>query len=99
LRAQTLDAAPLLAVSPDGLSFAAAVEGSRVNLFSTSTLRRIARISPAGGRTVGAGAWAGDRFVLGADHGLVQIWDGAGVEPNPVAALHGLSNQGQLRSV
>jgi WD40 repeat protein/class 3 adenylate cyclase len=99
LRAQTLDAAPLLAVSPDGLSFAATVEQSKVNLLSTSTLRRIARISLAGRGTVGAGAWAGDRFVLGADRGLVQIWDVAGVEPKPVAALHGLSNQGQLRSV
>ncbi len=99
LRAQTLDAAPLLAVSPGGRSFAASVSESRVSLFSTSTLRRMATISLASRRTVGAGAWAGDRFVLGADRGLVQIWDVAGVEPKPFAALHGLSHQGQLRSV
>ena len=99
LRAQTLDTAPLLAVSPGGRSFAASVSESRVSLFSASTLRRIATISLASRRTVGAGAWVGDRFVLGADRGLVQIWDVAGVEPKPVAGLHGLSNQGQLRSV
>ena len=99
VRAQTLDAAPLLAVSPDGRSFAATVGQSSVNLFSTSTLRRAGTISLARRRTIGAGAWAGARFVLGADRGLAQIWDVAGVEPKPVAALHGLSNQGQLRSV
>jgi WD40 repeat protein/class 3 adenylate cyclase len=98
-RAQTLDAAPLLAVAPDGRSFAATVAQSSVTIFSTSTLRRIATISLAGGQTVGAGAWAGRRFVLGGGRGLVQIWDVAGVEPKPVAALQGLSNQGQLRSI
>jgi WD40 repeat protein/class 3 adenylate cyclase len=98
-RAQTIDAAPLLAVAPDGRSFAATVAQSSVTLFSTSTLQRIATISLAGGRTVGAGAWAGRRFVLGSGRGLVQIWDVAGVEPKPVAALQGLSNQGQLRSI
>jgi WD40 repeat protein/class 3 adenylate cyclase len=96
---ETLDAAPLLAVSPDGRSFAATVEQSKVKLFSTSTLRRIASITLPGGRTVGAGAWAGRRFVLGGDGGLVQIWDVGGVEPKRVAALHGLSNQGRLRSM
>jgi WD40 repeat protein/class 3 adenylate cyclase/predicted ABC-type transport system involved in lysophospholipase L1 biosynthesis ATPase subunit len=99
LRAQTLDAAPLLAVSPDGRSFATTVEQSKVNLFSTSTLRRVATISLASRRTVGAGAWAGSRFVLGGDRGLVQIWNVAGAKPKPVAVLHGLSNQGQVRSI
>jgi WD40 repeat protein/class 3 adenylate cyclase len=99
VRAQTLDAAPLLAVSPDGRSFATTVSQSSVNLFSTSTLRRVGTISLAKRRTVGAGAWAVARFVLGADRGLVQIWDVAGEEPKPVAALRGLSNQGQVRSV
>jgi WD40 repeat protein/class 3 adenylate cyclase len=100
LRARSLDTAPLLAVSPDGRSFAATVAESSVALFSTSTLRRIATIPPAGRRTVGAGAWAGSRrFVLGADHGLVQVWDIVGREPKPVSVLHGLSNQGQLRSI
>ena len=42
-RAQTLDAAPLLAVAPDGRSFAATVAQSSVTLFSTSTLRRMRR--------------------------------------------------------
>jgi len=99
LRAQTLDAAPLLAVSPDGRSFASTVSKSTVSLFSTSTLRRIATISLASSRTVGAGAWAGDRFVVGADRGLVQIWDATGGSPRPVAALDGLSSQGQLSSI
>jgi WD40 repeat protein/class 3 adenylate cyclase len=98
-RAQTLDAAPLLAVAPGGRSFAATVAQSSVTLFSTSTLRRITTISPAGSRTVGAGAWAGKRFVLGGDRGLVQIWDVDGAEPKPVAAVRGLSNQGQVRSI
>jgi WD40 repeat protein/class 3 adenylate cyclase len=99
LRAQTLDTAPLLAVSPDGRSFASTVSKSSVSLFSTSTLQRIATISLASSRTVGAGAWVGDRLVLGADRGLVQIWDVTAGKPKPVAALHGLSNQGQLSSV
>jgi WD40 repeat protein/class 3 adenylate cyclase len=99
LRAQTLDAAPLLAVAPDGRSFAATVAQSSITLFSTSTLRRMATISLAGSQTVGAGAWAGRRFVLGGGRGLVQVWDVAGAEPKPVAVLHGLSNQGQLRSI
>ncbi|HYZ18816.1 MAG TPA: AAA family ATPase [Gaiellaceae bacterium] len=99
VRAQTLDAAPLLAVSPDGRSFATTVEQSKVHLFSTSTLRRVATISLPKRRIAGAGAWAGDRFVLGGDRGLVQIWDVAGTEPKPVTGLRGLSNQGQLRSI
>jgi WD40 repeat protein/class 3 adenylate cyclase len=99
LRAQTLDAAPLLAVSADGRSFATTLAQSSVTFFSTSTLQRIATIPLGRQRTVGAGAWAGSRFVVGADHGLVQIWEVAGVEPRPRAALRGLSNQGQLHSV
>jgi WD40 repeat protein/class 3 adenylate cyclase len=99
LRAQTLDAAPLFAVSPDGRSFATTLARSSVTVFSTSTLQRSATISLARRRTVGAGAWAGRRFVVGADRGLVQIWDVAGVEPRPGAVLRGLSNKGQLRSV
>jgi WD40 repeat protein len=99
LRAQTLDAAPLLAVSTDGRSFATTVARSSVSLFSTSTLRRSATISLPSRRAVGAGAWAGSRFVVGADRGLVQIWNVAGAEPKPVAALRGLSKQGQLRSI
>jgi WD40 repeat protein len=94
-----LDAAPLLAVSPDGRSFATTVEQSKVHVFSTSTLRRVATISLPKRRIAGAGAWAGDRFVLGGDRGLVQIWDVAGTEPKPVTGLRGLSNQGQLRSI
>ncbi len=99
LRAQTLDASPLLAVSPDGRSFAATVARSSVTLFSTSTLRRIATISLARRRTVGAGAWAGDRLVVGADRGLVQVWDVGSPGPRPVAALSGLSTRGQVSSV
>src|SRR5262249_5262733 len=112
-----LPATPLLALSPDGRSFAASavsavyVEAqergasnantvqSSVELYSTSLLRRVATISMASGRSVGAGAWAGKRFVLGADRGLVQLWDVADGTPAPRAVLRGLSKQGQVTSI
>jgi WD40 repeat protein/class 3 adenylate cyclase len=99
LRAQTLDASPLLAVSADGRSLAATVAESSVGIFSSSTLRRLATISLANDRTVGGGVWARGRVVLGADHGLMQIWDVGGAEPKPVEVLPGLSKRGQVVSV
>jgi WD40 repeat protein/class 3 adenylate cyclase len=92
-------APPLLAMSPDGRTFAASVEQSSVGFFSTATLHRIAKISLAPTRNIFQGAWNGNRFVVGADKGLVQIWDIRGPRPNPIAVLNGLSKQGQVASV
>jgi WD40 repeat protein/class 3 adenylate cyclase len=97
---------PLLAVSPDGRLFAAsAVSGgtleSSVELYSASTKqpRRLAPVALAKNRSVGAVAWAGTRLVLGADQGLVQLWDVAGSRPRGGPALRGLSSNGQVRAV
>lgn len=43
---------------------------------------------------------AGNRFVLGADRGLVQLWDfPVGVRERRVGALRGLSAKGQVRAI
>lgn len=94
---------PLLVVSPDSRLFAAAAVGNggsqtRVGIFSAASLRRLHTVSLGSGRIVSAGAWAGSRFVVGADRGLVQIWNVSG-KPAPTAALRGLSTKGQLFSI
>jgi WD40 repeat protein len=50
-------------------------------------------------RSVGAGAWAGTRFVLGADRGLVQLWNVMNGKAEAGPVLHGLSSKAQVRSV
>jgi WD40 repeat protein/class 3 adenylate cyclase len=95
---------PLLAASPDGRLFAASAVGaetaqSTVELYRVAPLRHVTAIRLPKRRSVGAGAWAGGRFVLGADRGLVQLWDVAGGEARPGAVLHGLSPKGQVRGV
>jgi WD40 repeat protein len=98
-RGNTLAVPPLLAVSPDGRTLAASVEQSAVSFFSTSTLRRVARISLAPTRNVFQGAWAGNgRFVVGADEGLVQVW-AIGPKPRLAAVLPGLSRKRTVQSV
>jgi WD40 repeat protein/class 3 adenylate cyclase len=98
-RGFTVAAPPLLAMAPDGRTFAAGVEQSDVGIFSTSTLQRVAKISLSSDRTIFEGAWAGKRFVLGADRGLVQVWAVAGPKSKPVSTLRGLSNEGNAVSV
>jgi WD40 repeat protein len=89
---------PLLAVSPDGRTFASGILQSSVNFYTTSSLRRTGTISIARGRYINSGTWAGSHFVLGADHGLVQLWNVTGARPRPGAVLHGLSRQAEVRS-
>jgi WD40 repeat protein/class 3 adenylate cyclase len=98
-RGLTIVGPPLLAMAPDGRTFAAGVEQSKIGIFSTSKLRRVAEISLPASRTIFKGAWAGRRFVLGADKGLVQVWTVAGGKSRPVTTLRGLSNQGNVVSV
>ena len=101
-----LPATPLLATSPDSRLFAASEVSdtngdsvSTVDLYSVSPLRRLRTITLPKNRLVGAGAWAGGgHFVVGADRGLVQLWDVAGGKPRPGTPLHGLSPW-QVRAV
>src|SRR6266550_1299780 len=95
---------PLLAVSPDGRLFSASgvsngTAQSRVELYRTAPLRHVGAISLPKSRSVGAGAWAGSRFVLGADRGLVQLWNVTGGKAVAGQELHGLSPKAQVRSV
>ena len=62
-RGNTIIMPPLLAASPDGRTLAASVEQSAVNFFSTSTLRRVARISLAAGPERLPGSMGGQRSV------------------------------------
>jgi WD40 repeat protein/class 3 adenylate cyclase len=101
-----LPGAPLLAVSPNSRLFAASAVNSNtgtvpsnVVLYSASPLRRVGTIPLAKNRIVGAGAWAGTRFVLGADRGLVQFWNVMGGKPQSGPLLRGLSAKAQVRAV
>jgi len=96
---------PRLAVSGNGRLFATGalpdnLTQSSVEIYSASSLRKLATISLQADRNLSAGAWAGNRFVLGADRGLVQLWDfQVGVRPRSVGVLHGLSAKGQVRAI
>ena len=99
-----LPPAPLLAISGTSRLFAAGalpnnLTQSSVELYSVSALRRVGTIALGPDRNVSAGAWAGSRFVLGADRGLVQLWNVTGRKPLPGQALHGLSPKSQLRAL
>ena len=96
--------AQVLAVSPNGRLFGASSEvpsttQSSVELYSVSPLRRVGAIVVPKGRSVGAGAWAGNRFVLGSDRGRVQLWDVARGRPRPGPVLHGVSPKGEVSAV
>lgn len=96
---------PVLATSPDSRLVAASASAlfpdaqSSVELYRVAPLRHLGAIQLAKGRSVGAGAWAGRRFVLGADRGLVQLWNLTGANPQPGTILRGLSREGQVRAV
>jgi WD40 repeat protein/class 3 adenylate cyclase len=96
---------PLLAMSPDSRLFAASASTlyplaqSTVELYSLSRLWRMSPIALPKDRSVSAGAWAGRRFVLGADRGLVQLWNATGGNARPGPVLHGLSPKSQVRAI
>ena len=100
-----LPAAPLLAASPDSRFVAASASTafpdaqSSVELYRVAPLRHVGAFSLAKGRSVGAGAWAGGRFVLGADRGLVQSWNIENGRPRPAAIFRGLAPKGQVRAL
>ena len=90
---------PLLAVSPDSRLFAASAVGggsaqSNVELYRVAPRRRLAPIALPAGESVGSGAWAGNRFVVGADRGRVQFWTVAGGRARPGALLRGFPPRG-----
>jgi WD40 repeat protein/class 3 adenylate cyclase len=91
--------APLLTVSSSGRLFAASASQSSVEIYSATTLRRVATVSLSPNRNVGGGAWAGSRFVLGGDRGLVQVWAVGRGKPKAGSALKGLSRQAMVRSL
>jgi WD40 repeat protein/class 3 adenylate cyclase len=98
--------APVVAVSPTSRLFAAiAVDSdsgttpSNVVLYSTSPVRPVGTIPLSKARSVAAGAWAGSRFVLGADRGLVQLWRVTGGKAHPGPQLHGLMPKAQVRAI
>ncbi len=84
---------PVLAISPDGRTFAVHAAPSAVALYATSSLRRVGGIALAPGDTVRAATWSGSRLVLGTDHGAVELWNVRGA-PKPVGDLHGLESRG-----
>jgi WD40 repeat protein len=95
---------PLLAVAPNGRLFAASDLGggtaqSTVELYRVAPLRRLSPIALPRGQSVGAGAWAGNRFVIGEKRGLVQFWKVAGGRAHPGALLRGLSPKGQVQAI
>lgn len=96
----------LLSVSPNSRRFAASAVNntngeafSTVEVYSVSPLKRLGTITLPKNRLLGAGAWA-DRthFVLGADRGLVQLWDLTVGRTRHVGTLRGLSPW-QVRAV
>jgi WD40 repeat protein/class 3 adenylate cyclase len=90
---------PLLAVSPDGLTFAAGALQRSVNVYSTRSLRRVATVRLASGLRADTAAWAGSRLVVGTGRGQVQEWNVSGPRPREVASLTGLVPQAQLRGL
>jgi WD40 repeat protein len=95
---------PLVAVSPNGRLFAASALGggsapSGVELYRESPLRRVPGIVLPKGQSVGAGAWAGNRLVLGGNRGLVRFWKVTAGNARPGAVLRGLSVKSQVVAV
>jgi WD40 repeat protein len=88
-----LPAAPPLALSPDGRTFAVRLGTTTVGLFSAHTLHRLASFSIGPkGTMVAALAWSPTRPVLAVAgySGLVQLWRVDGT-PRPLRSLTGLS--------
>ncbi len=84
---------PALALSPDGSSFAVPIGLSRVGVFSTRTLQRVASFTiRPGGESITALAWSptGREIAVGAHRGLVQLWSVDGV-PRYVRAFSDLT--------
>ena len=79
---------PPLAISPDGSQFAARTAASTVGIFSLDTLQRQTSLTVPRAATITALAWspAGSELAVGADRGLLQLWDVSGA-PHLVRAL------------
>ena len=94
--------APALALSPDGSQFAVPLGPSTVGLFSTATLTRETSFSigPSAG-PITALAWSpdGGSIGVGADSGLVEVWDVTGT-PRLERSLAGFEPlPGQIEAV
>jgi WD40 repeat protein len=95
---------PLLAVSPDNRFFAASgasiasTPQSTVRLYSVSPLRQVSTIALPG-RSLTAAAWAGQRLVVGADRGLIRLWDLGQGKPKAGPMLQGLSRKANVVSL
>jgi WD40 repeat protein len=95
---------PVLAISPDSRFFAASgtsiasTPQSTVKLYSVSPLREVSTIALPG-RSLTSAAWAGQRLVVGADRGLIRLWDvGQGTaKAGPI--LDGLSRKANVVSL
>jgi WD40 repeat protein/DNA-binding SARP family transcriptional activator/energy-coupling factor transporter ATP-binding protein EcfA2 len=79
---------PPLAISPDGSRFAARTAANTVGIFSIDTLQQRTSLTIPHPATITALAWsrAGSELAVGADRGLVQLWDVSGT-PHLVRAL------------
>ena len=79
---------PPLAISPDGLEFAAQTAASSVGIFSVKTLQPQTSLTLPRAATITALAWShgGSELAVGADHRLVQLWDVSGA-PHLVRVL------------
>jgi len=79
---------PPLAISPDGSQFAERTAANTVGIFSLDTLQPRTSLTIPQGATITALAWshAGSELAVGADRGLVQLWEVSGT-PHLVRAL------------
>ena len=88
---------PPLAISPDGSEFAARTAANTVGIFSLDTLQPRTSLTIPQAATITALAWshAGSELAVGADRGLVQLWDVSGT-PHLVRALSTLRPTSRL---
>jgi WD40 repeat protein len=79
---------PPLAISPNGLEFAAQTAASSVAIFSVNTLQPQTSLTLPRAATITALAWShgGSELAVGADHRLVQLWEVSGA-PHLVRVL------------
>jgi WD40 repeat protein/DNA-binding SARP family transcriptional activator/energy-coupling factor transporter ATP-binding protein EcfA2 len=89
--------APPLAISPDGSEFAERTAANTVGIFSIDTLKPRTSLTIPQAAAITALAWshAGSELAVGADRGLVQLWDVSGT-PHLVRALTTLRPTSQL---
>jgi WD40 repeat protein/DNA-binding SARP family transcriptional activator len=88
--APTSAPAPVLALAPDGRTFAVRASPSSIAFLTTSTLRAARAPALALPARIEAAAWAGSRLAVGSQHGTISIWDVARAH-GLVRTLHGLT--------